>query len=153
MYLLNRITIMDLDLQITWKHPVHQRPITSVSNYNRITLMVNIFEYLKFWDKKWEFVIFIWAMNWCVAEFNFEHEPSRSEVITHTAILSGNKNLNSVRMNKTLPSLPLSSQSTAGDEGPVADISCMNIFSHFQGLLTTVQLPATRWSAQTWISC
>lgn len=51
-------------------------------------------------------------MNWCVAEFNFEHEPSRSEVITHTAILSGNKNLNSVRMNKTLPSpLPLSSQS------------------------------------------
>ena len=48
-------------------------------------------------------------MNWCVAEFNFEHEPSRSEVITHTAILSGNKNLNSVRMNKTLPSpLPLS---------------------------------------------
>ena len=43
-------------------------------------------------------------MNWCVAEFNFEHEPSRSEVITHTAILSGNKNLNSVRMNKTLPS-------------------------------------------------
>ena len=51
-------------------------------------------------------------MNWCVAEFNFEHEPSRSEVITHTAILSGNKNLNSVRMNKTLPSpLPLYSQS------------------------------------------
>ena len=52
-------------------------------------------------------------MNWCVAEFNFEHEPSRSEVITHTAILSGNKNLNSVRMNKTLPSspLPLSPQS------------------------------------------
>ena len=37
---------------------------------------------------------------------------------------------------------------TAGDEGPVADISCMNLFSHFQGLLTTVQLPA-----QIWISC
>ena len=39
---------------------------------------------------------------------------------------------------------------TAGDEGPVADISCMNIFSHFQGLLTTVQLPVT---VQIWISC
>ena len=33
---------------------------------------------------------------------------------------------------------------TAGDEGPVADISCMNIFSHFQGLLTSVQLAATK---------
>ena len=44
-------------------------------------------------------------------------------------------------------------QCTTGDEGPVADISCMNIFSHFQGLLTTVQLPATKLSAQIWISC
>ena len=35
-------------------------------------------------------------------------------------------------------------QCTAGDEGPVADISCMNIFSHFQGLLTSVQLAATK---------
>ena len=26
---------------------------------------------------------------------------------------------------------------TAGDKGPVAYISCMNIFSHFQGLLTS----------------
>ena len=46
----------------------------------------------------------------------------------------------------TQPSPVMIRQCTAGDEGPVADISCMTIFSHFQGLLTTVQLPATRWS-------
>ena len=29
----------------------------------------------------------------------------------------------------------------------------MNIFSHFQGLLTNVQLAATTWPGQIWISC
>ena len=39
-------------------------------------------------------------------------------------------------------------QCTAGDDGSVADISCMSIFSHVQGLLPRRQLAATRWSAQ-----
>ena len=39
-------------------------------------------------------------------------------------------------------------QSTAGDDGSVADISYMSIFSHVQGLLPRRQLAATRWSAQ-----
>ena len=37
---------------------------------------------------------------------------------------------------------------TVGDDGSVADISCMSIFSHVQGLLPRRQLAATRWSAQ-----
>ena len=41
---------------------------------------------------------------------------------------------------------------TAGDEGPIADISCMSIFSACFGLPTCVQLAATTWSAQIWIS-
>ena len=44
-------------------------------------------------------------------------------------------------------------QRTAGDEGPVGDLSSESIFAHFQGLLTSVQLAATTWSAQIWISC
>ena len=52
-----------------------------------------------------------------------------------------------------LPAVSVIVHCTAGDEGPVANISCMNIFSHFQGLLTTLQLPATSWSAQIWIPC
>ena len=42
----------------------------------------------------------------------------------------------------------LSAYCTAGDDGSVADISCMSIFSHVQGLLPRRQLAATRWSAQ-----
>ena len=42
---------------------------------------------------------------------------------------------------------------TAGHEGSVADISCMSIFSACFGLLTSVQLAATTWSGQIWISC
>ena len=41
---------------------------------------------------------------------------------------------------------------TAGDEGPIADISCMSIFSACFGLPTSVQLTATTWSGQIWIS-
>ena len=41
---------------------------------------------------------------------------------------------------------------TAGHEGAVADISCMSIFSACFGLPTIVQLPATTWSGQIWIS-
>ena len=44
-------------------------------------------------------------------------------------------------------------QCTAGHEGAVGDLSCMSIFSACFGLLTTVQLPATTWSGQIWISC
>ena len=44
-------------------------------------------------------------------------------------------------------------QRTAGDEGPVGDLSSESIFAHFQGLLTSIQLAATKWSAQIWISC
>ena len=43
-------------------------------------------------------------------------------------------------------------QCTAGHEGPVGDLSCMSIFSTCFGLPTTVQLPATTWSGQIWIS-
>ena len=46
------------------------------------------------------------------------------------------------------PSLPCPLQCTAGDDGSVADISCMSIFSRVQGLLPRRQLAATRWSAQ-----
>ena len=42
--------------------------------------------------------------------------------------------------------------STVGDEGPIADISCMSIFSACFGLPTSVQLVATTWSGQIWIS-
>ena len=41
---------------------------------------------------------------------------------------------------------------TAGDEGAVADVSCMSIFSACFGLPTSVQLAATTWSGQIWIS-
>ena len=41
---------------------------------------------------------------------------------------------------------------TVGDEGPIADISCMSIFSACFGLPTSVQLAATTWSGQIWIS-
>ena len=44
-------------------------------------------------------------------------------------------------------------QSTAGHEGSVGVISCMSIFSACFGLLTSVQLAATTWSGQIWISC
>ena len=44
-------------------------------------------------------------------------------------------------------------QCTAGHEGPIGDLSCMSIFSACFGLPTTVQLPATTWSGQIWISC
>ena len=44
-------------------------------------------------------------------------------------------------------------QCTAGDEGPVGNLSSESIFADFQGLLTSVQLAATRWPAQIWISC
>ena len=42
---------------------------------------------------------------------------------------------------------------TAGHEGSVGDVSCMSIFSACFGLLTSVQLAATTWSGQIWISC
>ena len=42
---------------------------------------------------------------------------------------------------------------TAGHEGAIGDLSCMSIFSACFGLPTTVQLPATTWSGQIWISC
>ena len=42
---------------------------------------------------------------------------------------------------------------TAGHEGAVGVISCMSIFSACFGLLTSVQLAATTWSGQIWISC
>ena len=42
---------------------------------------------------------------------------------------------------------------TMGDEGAVGVLSSESIFAHFQGLLTSGQLAATRWSAQIWISC
>ena len=42
---------------------------------------------------------------------------------------------------------------TAGHEGAVGDLSCMSIFSACFGLLTSVQLAATTWSGQIWISC
>ena len=42
---------------------------------------------------------------------------------------------------------------TVVDEGPVGDLSSESISTHFQGLLTIVQLAATRWSDQIWISC
>ena len=35
-------------------------------------------------------------------------------------------------------------QCTAGDEGPVGVLSSESIFAHFQGLLTSVQLAATK---------
>ena len=41
---------------------------------------------------------------------------------------------------------------TAGHEGLIGDFSCMSIFSACFGLPTTVQLPATTWSGQIWIS-
>ena len=41
---------------------------------------------------------------------------------------------------------------TGGHEGAIGDLSCMSIFSACFGLLTTVQLPATTWSGQIWIS-
>ena len=44
-------------------------------------------------------------------------------------------------------------QCTAGHEGAIGDLSCMSIFSACFGLPTTVQLPATTWSGQIWISC
>ena len=40
-----------------------------------------------------------------------------------------------------------------GRRGSGSRYQLMNIFAHFQGLLTTVQLPVTRWSAHIWISC
>ena len=43
-------------------------------------------------------------------------------------------------------------QCTAGDEGPLGDLSSESILAHFQGLLTSDQLAATTWSAQIWIS-
>ena len=43
-------------------------------------------------------------------------------------------------------------QCTAGHEGAVADISCISIFSACFGLPTSVQLAATTWSGQIWIS-
>ena len=33
---------------------------------------------------------------------------------------------------------------TAGDEGPVGDLSSESIFAHFQGLLTSIQLAVTK---------
>ena len=42
---------------------------------------------------------------------------------------------------------------TAGHEGAVGDLSCMSILSACFGLLTSVQLAATTWSGQIWISC
>ena len=42
---------------------------------------------------------------------------------------------------------------TTGHEGAVGDLSCMSIFSACFGLLTSVQLAATTWSGQIWISC
>ena len=41
---------------------------------------------------------------------------------------------------------------TAGDDGSVGIISCMSIFSACFGLLASVQLAATTWSGQIWIS-
>ena len=35
---------------------------------------------------------------------------------------------------------------TAGDEGPIGVLSSESIFAHFQKLLTSVQLAATKWS-------
>ena len=55
------------------------------------------------------------------------------------------------RMHICFKQLPL--HCTAGHEGAVGDLSCMSIFSACFGLPTTVQLPATTWSGQIWISC
>ena len=46
-----------------------------------------------------------------------------------------------------------SKKCTAGHEGSVGVLSCMSIFSECFGLLTSVQLAATTWSGQIWISC
>ena len=57
----------------------------------------------------------------------------------------------SVRCHRIIPSSHLI-HCTAGHECVIADLSCMSIFSHFQGLQTPVQLVTTTWSAQIWIS-
>ena len=43
-------------------------------------------------------------------------------------------------------------QCTAGHEGPIGDVSYMSIFSACFGLPTSIQLAATTWSGQIWIS-
>ena len=43
-------------------------------------------------------------------------------------------------------------QCTAGHEGVLSVPSSQSISAYFQGLQTPIQLPATTWSAQIWIS-
>ena len=79
-----------------------------------------------------------WANLWW-RSWNFPHGPGAWKVCkTKSSLLK-----KQVSMLK---------ECTAGHEGAVADISCMSIFSACFGLPTSVQLAATTWSGQIWIS-
>ena len=54
---------------------------------------------------------------------------------------------------RELPCCRVSGLVLHGHKGAVGDLSCMSIFSACFGLLTSVQLAATTWSGQIWISC
>ena len=119
--------------------PRHKRRVTITNACNGATAS-QVWVYIQLLAFYWT----IWVLINIHTSYNFEITFLKRHVYNHVTPYHKSKD----RQVWCTAHSSLATHCTAGDDGSVADISCMSIFSHVQGLLPRRQLAATRWSAQ-----